>query len=55
MCVITSHWLLNLTMALSRMWKASIPNKFVRQYSNRNILKLHERGMFEDIFPETSK
>jgi hypothetical protein len=26
----------------------------VRFYSNRNILKLHERGMFQDIFPTTS-
>ncbi|XP_023288902.1 tyrosine--tRNA ligase, mitochondrial isoform X1 [Orussus abietinus] len=25
-----------------------------RLYSNRNILKLSERGMFEDIFPDTS-
>uniref|UniRef100_A0A1B6IT28 Tyrosine--tRNA ligase n=1 Tax=Homalodisca liturata TaxID=320908 RepID=A0A1B6IT28_9HEMI len=23
----------------------------IRQYSNRNILRLHERGMFEDMFP----
>ncbi|KAG8303168.1 Tyrosine--tRNA ligase, mitochondrial [Homalodisca vitripennis] len=23
----------------------------IRRYSNRNILRLHERGMFEDMFP----
>ncbi|XP_043279149.1 tyrosine--tRNA ligase, mitochondrial [Venturia canescens] len=25
-----------------------------RFYSNRNVLKLHERGMFQDMFPDTS-
>lgn len=41
-------------MSFRRTWKAHILHTFVRQYSNRNVLKLHERGMFEDIFPETS-
>ncbi|XP_049852334.1 tyrosine--tRNA ligase, mitochondrial [Schistocerca gregaria] len=25
-----------------------------RHYSNRNVLKLHERGMYKDIFPDTA-
>lgn len=25
-----------------------------RFYCSRNILKLHERGMYEDIFPDNS-
>lgn len=41
-------------MPFRRMWRVGGLNRFVRLYSNRNILKLHERGMFEDIFPETS-
>lgn len=27
---------------------------FHRNYSNRNILKLKERGMFQDIFPDNA-
>lgn len=29
-------------------------DKTRRFYCSKNILKLHERGMYEDIFPDTS-
>ncbi|PSN31760.1 Tyrosine--tRNA ligase [Blattella germanica] len=41
-------------MLLRRMWRTHMLNKCVRHYTNRNVLKLHERGMFEDIFPDNS-
>jgi len=41
-------------MPFRRMWRGSTLDRFIRLYSNRNILKLHERGVFEDLFPETS-
>ncbi|XP_021931911.1 tyrosine--tRNA ligase, mitochondrial [Zootermopsis nevadensis] len=40
-------------MSFLRLWRDSIL-KCVRYYSNRNILKLHERGMYDDIFPTNS-
>ncbi|XP_063904643.1 tyrosine--tRNA ligase, mitochondrial [Zophobas morio] len=40
-------------MLIRQIIKCGKP-KFLRHYSNRNILKLKERGMFQDIFPDTA-
>lgn len=32
----------------------SVLNYIFRHYTNRNVLKLSERGLFQDIFPEES-
>ncbi|KAJ9573884.1 hypothetical protein L9F63_008744 [Diploptera punctata] len=36
------------------MWGTHILKYCIRHYTNRNMLKLHERGMYEDIFPGNS-
>ncbi|XP_026317629.1 tyrosine--tRNA ligase, mitochondrial [Hyposmocoma kahamanoa] len=39
---------------LSRIIKYQCTWTFTRSFSNRNILKLSERGMYQDMFPNTS-
>ncbi|XP_066259779.1 tyrosine--tRNA ligase, mitochondrial [Euwallacea similis] len=41
-------------MLLKKVFKNSKFFNFHRNYSNRNILKLKERGMIQDIFPENA-
>lgn len=41
-------------MVLRKMRRTHILKYCIRHFTNRNILKLHERGMYEDIFPGNS-
>lgn len=43
------------TMKLFRKFLAfNLGTIYRRSYTNRNMLKLHERGMYQDLFPDTS-
>ncbi|XP_044253839.1 tyrosine--tRNA ligase, mitochondrial [Tribolium madens] len=43
-----------MVMLMKQILKCSKTASCMRHYSNRNILRLKERGMFQDIFPDTA-